>query len=118
MLVSSMMRMLLLLMMALLLVMPRWLSLRVLLLVREDVLWIDHFEGRRVIRQRSGVIMLDVQVISGDEHRQELNIMETLRASEFLGRFEVAIGSFKNPKLMQVLRSVLLFADSSSLVRR
>lgn len=49
MLVSGMMRMLLL-MMALLLLVPRWLSLWVLLLVREDMLWIDHFE----VAERSG----------------------------------------------------------------
>ena len=66
MLVSGMMRMLLLVM-TLLLVVPRWLSLRVLLLVREDMLWVDHFEGRRVIRRRSNVIVFDLQVLSGDE---------------------------------------------------
>lgn len=68
MLVSGMMRMLLLVM-TLLLVVPRWLSLRVLLLVREDMLWVDHFEGRRVIRRRSNVIVFDLQVLSGDERR-------------------------------------------------
>ena len=51
MLVSGMMRVLLLVV-ALLLVVPRWLSLRVLLLVREDMLWVDHFGGRRVIRRK------------------------------------------------------------------
>ena len=51
MLVSGMMRVLLLVM-ALLLVVPRWLSLRVLLLVREDMLWVDHSGGRQVIRQK------------------------------------------------------------------
>ena len=81
MLVSSMMRMLLLVM-SLLLVVPRRVSLRVLLLVREDMLWVDHFGGRRVIRWRSDAIVLDVQVLSGDKHRQEQNIMETLEASE------------------------------------
>ena len=65
MLVSGMMRVLLLVM-ALLLVVPRWLSLRVLLLVREDMLWVDHFRGRRVIRRKYGLILLDVQVLSGD----------------------------------------------------
>lgn len=68
MLVSGMMRMLLLVM-TLLLVVPRWLSLRVLLLVREDMLWVDHFEGRQVIRPRSNVIVFDLQVLSGDERR-------------------------------------------------
>lgn len=69
MLVSSMMRMLLLVM-TLLLVVPRRLSLRVLLLVREDMLGIDHFKGRRVIRRRSDVVLVTLQVLSGDEHRQ------------------------------------------------
>lgn len=67
MLVSSMMRMLLLVM-TLLLVVPRRLSLRVLLLVREDMLWVDHFEDRRVIRSRNDVVFVKLQVLSGDEH--------------------------------------------------
>ena len=69
MLVSGMMRMLLL-MMALLLLVPRWLSLWVLLLVREDVLRVDHFAGRRAIRPRSDMVFVDLQVLSGDEYRQ------------------------------------------------
>ena len=81
MLVSGMMRMLLLVMTLLLLV-PRWLSLRVLLLVREDMLWVDHVEGRRMIRRRSDSNLIDLQVLSGDEHRQKRNIIETLEGSK------------------------------------
>ena len=67
MLVSGMMRVLLLVM-ALLLMVPRWLSLRVLLLVREDMLWVDHFGGRRVFRRKDVLFLLDVQVLSGNNH--------------------------------------------------
>lgn len=67
MLVSGMVRVLLLVV-ALLLVVPRWLSLRVLLLVREDMLWVDHFGGRRVIRRKYDLFLLDVQVLSGDNY--------------------------------------------------
>ena len=70
MLVSGMMRVLLLVM-ALLLVVPRWLSLRVLLLVREDMLWVDHFGGGRVIWGKYDLILLDVQVLSRDNHPHE-----------------------------------------------
>ena len=62
-LMRSVMRMLLLVM-TLLLVVPRWLSLRVLLLVREDMLWIDHFEGRGVIRPRQYSVLIDLQGLS------------------------------------------------------
>ena len=55
MLVSGMMRVLLVVV-TLLLVVPRWLSLGVLLLVREDMLWIDHFGGRGVIRRKYDLI--------------------------------------------------------------
>ena len=67
MLVSGMMRVLLLVM-ALLLVVPRWLSLRVLLLVREDMLWVDHFRGRRVILRKCDLFLLDVQALSEGNH--------------------------------------------------
>ena len=70
MLVSGMMRVLLLVMTLLLLV-PRWLSLRVLLLVREDMLWVDHFGSRRVIRLKYDLFLLDLQVLSGDHHPHE-----------------------------------------------
>ena len=67
MLVSGMMRVLLLVM-ALLLVVPRWLSLRVLLLVREDMLWVDHFRGRRVMLRKYDLFLLDVQILSEDNY--------------------------------------------------
>ena len=100
MLVSSMMRMLLLVM-TLLLMVPRWLSLRVLLLVREDMLWVDHFEGRRVIQRRSDVVLVSPQVLSGDERRQKRNIIETSEASEVRGSNEGLLEYSR--KLMQAL---------------
>ena len=113
MLVSSMMGMLLL-MMALLLVVPRWLSLWVLLLVREDMLWVDHFEGREVIRRRSDVILIDLQELSGGENKQKRNIIETLEASEVRGSNEELL----QPEVDADLRSRPLFAGRSSGVHR
>lgn len=113
MLVSSMMRVLLLVM-TLLLVVPRWLSLRVLLLVREDMLWVDHVEGRRVIRRRSDLVVVDLQVLSGDEHRQKENIIETFEGSKVRGSNEELL----RPVVDAGSRSGLLFAGGSSVVRR
>lgn len=96
MLMSSMMRMLLL-MMTLLLVVPGWLSLRVLLLVRENMLRIDHFEGRRVIRRRSDVILVHFK------YYLEMSIDRTGTSSRHWKdlKFEVGMKSFYRPKLMQ-----------------
>lgn len=104
----------LLLMMTLLLMVPRWLSLRVLLLVREDMLWVDHFEGRRVIRWRSDVVFFGLQVLSEDEHRQKRNIIETSEAFEVRGRN----GELLQPEVDAGFRSRLLFAGRSSVVCR
>lgn len=112
-LVSSMMRMLLLVMTLLLLV-PRWLSLRVLLLVREDMLRVDHFEGRRVIRQRSDLIFLGLQLLSGDEYRDKRNIIETLEASEVRSSNEELL----QPEVDAGFRCRLLFAGRLTVVRR
>lgn len=91
----------LLLVMTLLLMVPRWFSLRVLLLVREDMLWVDHFEGRRVIERRSDVGWVSPQVLSGDERRQKRNIIETSEASEVRGSNEGLLEYSR--KLMQAL---------------
>lgn len=112
-LVGSMMRMLLLVM-TVLLVVPGWLSLRVLLLVREDMLWVDHFEGRRVIRRRSVLVSLGLQVLSGDEHRQKQNIIEALKVSEVRGSNEELL----QPEVDAGFRSRLLFTGRSSVLRR
>ena len=113
MLMSSMMRMLLL-MMTLLLVVPGRLSLRVLLLVREDMLRVDHSEGRRVIRRSSDLFLIHFK------YYLEMSIDRTGTSSRHWKdlRFEVRMGSFYHSKLMQVLRFRLLFARRLSVVRR
>lgn len=101
-------------MMTLLLLVPRWLSLRVLLLVREDMLRVDHFEGRRVIRQRSDLIFLGLQLLSGDEYRDKRNIIETLEASEVRSSNEELL----QPEVDAGFRCRLLFAGRLTVVRR